>query len=298
MPAPRGSSALADRNVTQTEQVSAAPVSSDPTSSGVGDLMRHWRRRRRLSQLELAVEAEVSSRHVSFIETGRTVPSRTMILRLATALEVPPREQNRLLLAAGWAPEYSERPLDAADMAAVRAGIDQVLAAYEPYPCLVVDRGWNIVTANAATAVLLDGVAPALLEQPNALRIALHPDGLAPRIDNLGQWRHHLLERLRREALTIGTGTGSAESAALLQELEAYPGAPDSAGPAEPVPGPVAVPLRLRMPDGAILSLLSMITTFGTAVDLTAAELSFETFLPADPQTAALLTAPHPPASR
>ena len=164
-----------------------------------GALMRRWRQRRRLSQLDLAIEADVSARHVSFIETGRSSPSRAMVLRLATVLDVPAREQNRLLVAAGLAPAYAERSLDAPDMVAVHAGVQRVLSAFDPYPCVVVDRGWWIVQANPGAAVLLDGVAPHLLERPNALRIAVHPEGLAPRIRNLGQWRHHLIERLRRE---------------------------------------------------------------------------------------------------
>src|SRR3954467_11296693 len=158
--------------------------------------MRDWRQRRRLSQLDLAIEADVSARHVSFIETGRSAPSRDMVLRLAGVLEVPLREQNQLLMAAGLAPVYRERPLEDPDMAAVRDGIERVLNAYNPFPCVVVDRGWQIVHANAGAAVLLDGVAPHLLERPNALRIAVHPEGMAPRIRNLGQWRHHLIEPL------------------------------------------------------------------------------------------------------
>ncbi|WP_235666511.1 helix-turn-helix domain-containing protein [Mycolicibacterium chitae] len=243
--------------------------------------MRQWRRRRRLSQLELALGADVSSRHVSFIETGRSAPSRAMVLRLATALGVPPREQNQLLLAAGLAPEYSERSWEDPELAAVRTGVERVLDAHEPHPCLVVDREWNIVRANAATAVLLDGVSPELLEVPNALRIALHPNGLAPRIENLAQWRHHLLERLRRESLA----GDRAELRSLLAELDAYPG---GSGEADELGG-VAVPLRLVTTGGEALSLLSMVSTFGTALDLTVAELSIEAFLPADSRTARLL---------
>ncbi|MFG1932784.1 helix-turn-helix domain-containing protein [Mycobacterium sp. NPDC048908] len=246
-----------------------------------GSLMRQWRQRRRLSQLDLAIEADVSARHVSFIETGRSAPSREMVLRLADVLEVPPREQNQLLMAAGLAPVYRERPLDDPDMAAVRDGVERVLNAYNPFPCVVVDRAWQIVHANAGAAVLLDGVAPHLLERPNALRIAVHPDGMAPRIRNLGQWRHHLIDRLRREAAV----SGSAELTALLAEIESYPG-----GLAETRElGGVAVPLELYARDGRVLTFLSTVTTFGTALDLTAAELSIEAFLPADEMTAAAL---------
>ncbi|WP_460353516.1 helix-turn-helix domain-containing protein [Mycobacterium sp. ZZG] len=243
--------------------------------------MREWRRRRRLSQLDLALAAGVSARHVSFIETGRSSPSRAMVLRLATALGVPQREQNRLFVAAGLAPVYAERSLDAPEMVAVRDGVRRVLTAYEPYPCVVVDRGWWILQANAGAGVLLDGVAPELLERPNALRIALHPGGLAPRISNLGQWRTHLVERLRRE---VGSA-GDAELGELLCEIESYPGGFEDSLDL----GGVAVPLELEAADGRVLRFLSTVTTFGTALDLTAAELSIEAFLPADDATAAAL---------
>ncbi|ORB53005.1 helix-turn-helix domain-containing protein [Mycolicibacterium rhodesiae] len=246
-----------------------------------GDLLRDWRRQRRLSQLDLALEADVSARHVSFVESGRSRPSRAMVLRLADALAVPAREQNHLLLAAGLAPAYAERSFDDPAMAAVRAGVDRVLAAYDPYPCLAVNRNWDVLQINSGTAVLLDGVAPHLLETPNALRIALHPDGLAPRIRNLAQWRHHLLSRLRREG-----GAGSASG--LLAELESYPGGEDASTDL----GGVAVPLEVDRLDGVSLTFLSMVTTFGTALDLTAAELSLEAFLPADEATARALRPP------
>jgi transcriptional regulator with XRE-family HTH domain len=248
-----------------------------------GSVLRDWRRRRRLSQPELAIEADVSARHVSFIETGRSAPSRAMVLRLAEALNVPARDRNRLLLAAGLAPAHPERPLDDPDMAGVRAGIDIVLAAYDPYPCVVVDHGWRLVRTNAASAILLEGVAPHLLDKPNALRLTLHPDGLAPRIRNLAQWRHHLIGRLRREV----AATGSAELTALLTEIESYPGGSD---PGDDF-GDVVVPLELHTSDGALLTLISTVTTFGTALDVTAAELSIEAFLPGDARTAAKLGA-------
>lgn len=253
----------------------------DEQAATFGAMMRGWRQRRRLSQLDLALAADVSARHVSFIETGRSTPSRAMVLRLASVLEVPQRDQNRLLVAAGLAPVYTERPLDAPDMAAVRAGVQKVLDAYQPYPCVVVNHGWSILQANPATALLLDGVAPHLLERPNALRIALHPDGLAPRIGNLAQWRTHLIARLRRE---VASGD-SDELAALLAEIESYPGGMEHS----PSLGGVAVPLELETVDGRQLTFLSMVTTFGTALDLTAAELSIEAFLPADEATAAVL---------
>jgi transcriptional regulator with XRE-family HTH domain len=246
-----------------------------------GSLMRAWRRRRHLSQLDLASGADVSSRHLSFIETGRATPSRAMVLRLAAVLEVPLRERNQMLVAAGLAPEYVERSLDDPEMATIRRGVEQVLTAYEPYPCLAVDRGWNILLANAGASVLLDGVAPHLLTRPNALRIALHPEGLAPRIDNLGQWRHHVIGRLRRETAV----SGAAESIDLLAEIQALPGDSDDADDF----GDVVTPLRLKTDSGVTLSFLSTVTTFGTALDLTAAELSIEAFLPADEATAAAL---------
>ena len=246
-----------------------------------GALLKEWRRRRRLSQLDLAIAAAVSPRHVSFVETGRSTPSRAMVLRLADVLDVPRREQNQLLLAAGLAPVYPERPLDDPDMAAIQVGIERVLGAYNPFPCVVVDRGWQIVRTNAGAGVLLDGVAPELLEAPNALRIALHPAGLAPRIRNLGQWRRHLVERLRRQVAV----SGSAELASLLTEIDSYPGGSGASADL----GGVAVPLELYTSDGRLLTFLSTVTTFGTALDLTAAELSIEAFLPADEATATAL---------
>lgn len=259
-------------------------VTSAATQTPIGSLMRDWRLRRRISQLDLAIEADVSARHLSFIETGRSVPSRAMVLRLAEALEVPLRDQNQLLLAAGLAPVYAERTLEDPEMSAVRDGVTRVLDAYNPFPCVVVDRNWNLLQANAGTAVMLAGVSPHLLAEPNALRITLHPDGMAPRIRNLAEWRHHLISRLRREV----TVSGSAELAGLLAEIESYPGG------MEPVRdlGGVVVPLELTAPDGTVLTFLSTVTTFGTALDLTAAELSIEAFLPADAATAAALQDP------
>lgn len=253
------------------------PMTRTDVQSPFGDLMRQWRQRRRMSQLDLALAADVSSRHVSFIETGRSAPSRAMVLRLAGALGVPARDQNRLLIAAGLAPAYAERSLDDPDMAAVADGVDQVLAAYNPFPCLAVDRGWRVLRLNEGATVLLDGVAAHLLDEPNALRIAMHPDGLAPRIRNLAEWRHHLVGRLRREV----TIDGSDHLSALLTEIESYPGGFAKTRDL----GGVAVPLELYTTDGRLLTFLSMVTTFGTALDLTADELSIEAFLPADDST-------------
>ncbi len=253
----------------------------------VGELLRSWRRRRSLSQLELALDADVSSRHVSFLETGRSRPSREMVLHLAEHLDVPLRERNALLLAAGYAPVYAERSLDTEEMEPVRAALDRFLRAHEPYPALVLDRRYGLLAANDATQVLLDGVAEALLApNPNALRITLHPDGLAPRIANLQEWSSHLLMRLRRQALL----TGDAELEALHEELAGYPGVSTQA-PHDGVAGPdIVLPLRLRDEQGE-LAFFSTISTFGTPVDVTLSELSIEAFYPANARTAQRLLA-------
>jgi transcriptional regulator with XRE-family HTH domain len=254
------------------------------TAPQVGPLLREWRERRRLSQLELALEAGVSARHVSFIETGRSNPSADMVLKLAGKLEVPLRESNRLLLAAGYAPRYGALAFEAPEMDPVREAIDRVLAGHEPYPALVVDRQWELVAANQGIGVLTAGADPALLEPPvNALRLALHPDGVARRVINLGEWRAHLLARLRRQVAL----TADDRLAELLEELEAYPG-PEDEAPA--VPGEVVVGLRIRHGDEE-LSLLSTVATFGTPLDVTVAELAIESFYPADEATAAALRA-------
>ena len=255
---------------------------------GVGDLLRDWRQRRRRSQLDLAVEAEVSARHLSFVETGRSKPSRELLLHLAEHLDVPLRERNALLLAAGYAPVYPERPLDAGDMAPVRAALDKILAGHEPFPAVIVDRHWDLVAANGpAFAVLTDGVSPQLLEPPaNALRVSLHPDGLAPRIANLAEYSAHLLTRLRREIDL----SGDVRLAALHDELRQYPGVDDGSS-AHPDPASLLfVPLVLRTKSGE-LSFFSTLATFGTALDVTVAELAIEAFFPADKETEAALRA-------
>src|SRR4051812_4674607 len=250
------------------------------TDVSVGPLLRDWRQRRRLSQLDLALEAGVSARHLSFVETGRSKPSPEMVLHLAEQLEVPLRDRNRMLLAAGYAPLYAERALDAPEMEPVRDALDLVLRGHEPYPAVVVDRGWNIVAANASVGVLTEGVAPELLS--NAMRIALHPEGLAPRIVNLGEWRAHLLERLGRQAVL----SGDPVVAELFDEVSSYPGPP----PEPPAhPGDIVVSLRLRAGERE-LRFFSTIATFGTAVDITVAELAIESFFPADADTAAYLS--------
>jgi transcriptional regulator with XRE-family HTH domain len=246
----------------------------------VGDLLRGWRQRRRLSQLDLSNETGVSARHLSFVETGRSRPSRQMVLHLAEQLEVPLRARNELLVAAGFAPFYGERPLDAPAMTAVRAALERVLAAHEPFPAVVVDRGWQLVAGNRGVPLLTEGADPALLAPPvNVLRLSLHPDGMARRIRNLAQWRTHVLHRLAREARL----SGDPGLAALHRELAALPGGTDPRPP-----DGIAVPLRIRTALGE-LAFLGTVTTFGTAVDVTAAEVSIEAFLPADEATAAAL---------
>jgi transcriptional regulator with XRE-family HTH domain len=252
----------------------------------VGALLRDWRQRRRLSQLDLALEAGVSARHLSFVETGRSRPSPEMVLQLAEQLEVPFRERNRLMLAAGYAPVYVEHGLDDPEMQPVRAALDQVLAGHEPYPAAVVDREWEMVAANRGVALLTEGVAPELLEPPvNVLRVALHPEGMAPRIANLGEWRAHLLERLARQV----TLTGDPALASLLEELSAYPGPPLDHRPpddeARASANEIAARLRLRTDDGE-LAFFSTVTTFGTAIEITVSELAIESFFPADARTA------------
>jgi transcriptional regulator with XRE-family HTH domain len=242
----------------------------------VGGVLRDWRRRRRFSQLDLAGEAQVSSRHLSFVESGRAGASRELLLRLAEGLEMPLRERNRLLLAAGYAPAHPERPLDSPDMAAVRVAVDTVLAGCEPYPALAVDRRWTLVAANAAVGRLTVGVAAALLEPPvNALRLSLHPEGLAPRIENLVQWRHHVLHRLRAQV----EASGDPALFDLHAELSALPG---RGGTLPSRIDPIATPLRLRDAAGRILTLISTTTVFGTATEVTLSELTLESFYPAD----------------
>jgi transcriptional regulator with XRE-family HTH domain len=248
-----------------------------------GEHLRQWRLRRRMSQLELASEADISTRHLSFVETGRSSPSREMVLRLAERLDVPLRERNALLVAAGYAPMYRERPLDDPALAAAREAVQCILRSHEPYPALAVDRHWNLLAANAMVSHLLQGVAPALLQPPvNVLRLSLHPQGVAPRIVNLGQWRHHLFERLRQQI----QATGDPVLQQLEEELRSYPVAPEAEAPhlAGEVLG-IAMPLQLRSPAG-ILSFISTMTVFGTPVDITLQELALETFFPADAPTA------------
>jgi transcriptional regulator with XRE-family HTH domain len=253
-----------------------------------GALLREWRQRRKLSQLELALRSAVSARHLSFIETGRARPSREMVLHLAERLDAPLRERNRLLLAAGFAPAFGERSLDEHEMAPVREALERFLAAHEPYPAVVVDRHCDVVALNRGMAYLNRNVAPELRAPPaNALRIALHPDGLAPQISNLSDWSGFLLARLRREI----EATGDPELEALYGELAAYPGVAAAEHRAE-VPGPTEIMLKheLRI-DGTDLALFCTFSAFGTARDLTLAELTILAFYPANAHTAQALGA-------
>jgi transcriptional regulator with XRE-family HTH domain len=265
------------------------PVAQGAPSAGA--LLREWRQRRNLSQLEVALRSAVSARHLIFIETGRARPSREMVLHLAERLEVPLRERNHLLLAAGFAPVFGERSLDEDEMAPVRAALERFLSAHEPYPAVVFDRHWNIVAGNRAVAYVTRGVAPELLAPPaNVLRIALHPDGMAARISNLPEWSKYLLGRLRREIEV----TRDPELESLYDELVAYPGIAaerDRANP--PPPNDVLLTHELLLEDTQ-LALFSTITSFGTARDVTLAELTIEAFYPANAHTAEALTAAVP----
>ena len=276
------------RRVTRMAAMTSHPT--PPTAAdSFGAHLRHWRQHRRLSQLDLAHEAQVSTRHLSYVETGRAEPSREMVLRLAERLDVPLRERNTLLVAAGYAPMYRQRSLDDPALAPARQAVALVLKGHEPFPALAVDRHWNLVAHNALVPLLMDGASPALLEPPvNVLRLSLHPEGVAPRIANLAQWRAHLLERLQQQI----AATGDATLAALHDELAAYP-APqvshDTPANNSELAG-VAVPFQYVTPHG-VLSFISTTTIFGTPVDVTLQELAVESFFPADAQTATALTA-------
>jgi transcriptional regulator with XRE-family HTH domain len=254
----------------------------------VGTHLRQWRQRRRMSQLDLALGAEISARHLSFLETGRSSPSREMILRLAEQLEIPMRERNVLLVAAGYAPIFPERPLSDPALAPARAAIDVLLEGQKPYPAFALDRHWTVVASNSALQELYEGVDPALLAPPvNAMRLSLHPNGVSQRIENLAEWRGHLLHRLRQQVEL----TADPKLIALQKELLSYP-APN--GPSHmPSPDAIAVPFRVRIRTG-VLSFLSTTMVFGTPVDITLSELAVETFVPADKQTVDIVRALYP----
>lgn len=246
----------------------------------IGEHLREWRQRRHLSQLDLAVDAEISARHLSFVETGRSAPSRDMVLKLAERLDVPLRERNVLLVAAGFAPAFPQRSLEDPALKSAREAINLVLKAHEPNPALAYDRHWNLVSANRMVAPLLDGVPQRLLGQPfNILRLAFHPEGLAPRTVNLAEWAAHLLERLHRQC----EATADPELLKLYQDLKSYP-IPARSAPITP-DNNVALPFKLRL-NGEIMSFISTTMVFGTPVDITLQELALETFFPADELTA------------
>ncbi len=265
-----------------------ATVSSQPS---IGRLLREWRDRRRLTQLELALDAGISTRHLSFVETGRSRPGREMLMRILEQLEVPFREQNRLLLASGHAPAFPERSLEDPELLPVREALDQILTRHEPYPAVVVDRAWNLVAMNSAMRGLTEEVAidPALLEPPmNVLRVGFHPRGVAPLIVNLGQWRAHFCQRLERQLAV----TGDPDLAALLEEVAGYP---IPAAEPDPAPDPEASemlgPVRFRAPGGRELSFFGMFATFDTPFEVTTSELAMELLFPADEATAEALAA-------
>ena len=254
----------------------------DTHSSPVGPLLRDWRLRRQRRQQQLALDAGVSTRHLSFVETGRSRPSRELLLQLGVALGLPLRERNRLLLAAGFAPAYAERALDSDALGAARDALQRLLDAHQPYPAVVVDRHWNLQLANRTARALLQSADPALLQgRINVLRLSLHPQGLAPSIINLGQWRAYILHRLGQ----LARDSGDPVLQQLRDELAALPVPADEA-PAASTPGDeFAVLFRLRSPVGE-LALLSTLTVFGAPADVTLSELALEAFFPADPATA------------
>ena len=261
-------------------------------SNEVGMMLRDWRARRRISQLDLALDADVSPRHLSFVETGRARPSRDLLLRLSEQLDVPRRDQNTLLLAAGFAPAFPERDFADPALDAVRAALDTVLTAHEPFPALIVDRHWTMISTNRALAPLIEGVDPTLLQPPvNVLRLTLHPDGVSRNIVNLAEWRGFLLRQLDREIAQ----SGDTALIALREEMERYPRGPASDVRPRDFAG-VAVPFRLQRGE-RILSFYSARTVFGSPIDLTLDDLAMETFLPADAETAEAMRVLCPAAS-
>ena len=257
------------------------------SAAQVGPILRDWRRRRRLTQLELALDAGVSTRHLSFVETGRSRPGREMLLRVTEQLDVPFRERNELLLAAGHAPAFPERSLDDPALAPVREALDLILGGHEPFPAIAVDRVWNLVAANPTVVALTQelDMGPALLEPPiNAVRASLHPRGLAPLVVNVGAWQAFFLDRLERQRAI----TGDDRLAALAAEVAAYP-APDPDSESDPTAGGVIGPLKIRAPGGGELSFLPMFAGFDAPFEVTTSELAIELLFPANPQTAAVL---------
>jgi len=260
------------------------------TQVEAGPLLREWRERRRLTQLELALEAGVSTRHLSFVETGRSHPGREMLLRLLEGLNLPFREQNRVLLAAGHAPAFPERSLDDPELAPVREALDVILRGHEPYPAVAVDRAWNLVAANSVMLALAEFVEidPELLEPPiNVMRVGLHPRGLAPLMVNLGDWHAHWLDRLGRQL----AATGDEQLAALIEEVASYPVPDPERDPASGIWGDEMLgPVKVHSPEGGELSFFGMFATFDTPFEVTSSELAIELLFPADRTTAEMLT--------
>ena len=258
-----------------------------PAPQPFGAHLRHWRQHRRLSQLDLAMDAAISTRHLSFVETGRASPSREMVLRLSERLDIPLRERNTLLVAAGYAPMYRERALDDPALSPARQAVELILKSHEPYPAIAIDRHWNLVAANSVVPHLLAGVDPELLQPPlNVLRLSLHPKGLAPQIANLAQWRTHLIDRVRHQI----AASGDPLLAALLEELQAFPEPQGAALHLDGEHPGVVMPFQFTTPQG-VLSFISTVTVFGTPVDVTLQELAMETFFPADDFTRQALQA-------
>jgi transcriptional regulator with XRE-family HTH domain len=251
------------------------------TQTTVGNLLKLWRERRRKSQLELALDAEISTRHLSFVETGRAKPSREMILLLAENLQIPLRERNKILIAGGYAPIFSEKTLDDVSLSAVRTAIDLILQGHEPFPALAVDRYWNMVAANKIVPILLDEVSPKLLENPiNVLRLSLHPEGLAPKIVNFQEWRNHIFKRLRKQI----NDSADEELEKLFDELSSYKFSGKSNENESNSHHEIIVPLQIQSKFG-VLSFISTVTVFGTPIDVTVSEIALETFFPADEKT-------------
>ncbi len=252
-----------------------------------GEKLKEWRARRRLSQLNLAFDAEISPKHLSFIETGRAKPSREMVLRLAEQLELPLRERNVLLSSAGFAPVFPEHSLDDEQLAAARRAIDIILKGHEPNPAIAIDRRWNLHSMNRAAELLTAMVDPRLLEPPvNVLRFCLHPDGLARHIVNYFEWRHNLITHLERQVDL----TGDQLLLALVAELRDFPPPKGAIRPrnSEYLGFNIAVPLKLATPAG-VLSFMSVTTVFGTPIEITLEELSIESFFPTDEITTKFL---------
>lgn len=268
--------------------VRVVAVAAEPKQAMIGRSVQEWRKRRRMSQLELSLETGISTRHLSFVETGRSQPGREMLVRVLGELEVPYREQNRLLLAAGHAPAYPESPLEGPELAPVREALDLILRGHEPNPAVAVDRHWNLIKANGALEAMiaqLGEIDPALLEPPvNILRAGLHPDGLAPALANLGRWKNHFVERLERQVAV----SGDAELAELLEEVADYP-VPEERSGLEPTEREPLGVLKVRAPGGGELSFFGMFAIFDTPFEVTASELAIELMFPADTTTAEAL---------